>query len=116
MLLLLLFLFLLLLLVLLLSLLLLVFLLLSLLSLFLLLLLLLPLRIPFLKHSRLREIFRRDFRFEQIPAPRICQGRSEIHEVCRIRCASAKEVRSQRLACRHARSRYLESVLIDLDL
>ena len=69
------------------SLLLLALLLLSLLSL-LLLLLLLPLRIPLLKHSRLRERFRRDFRFQQTPAPRRCQGRSEIREAYRIRCAS----------------------------
>ncbi len=55
----------------------------------LLLLLLLALRIPILKHSRLRERFRRDFRLKQIPAPQIFQGRSDIREAYKIRCASA---------------------------
>ena len=45
--------------------------------------------------SLAREIFRRDFRFKQIPAPRILQGRSEIREAYRIRCASAEEVRKR---------------------
>ena len=42
---------------------------------------------PKRSYDRLRERFRRDFRFFQIPSPRILHGRSEICEAYRIRRA-----------------------------